>query len=229
MCAEIIKVEARLCRFCKARFDVSTKGYCTQCHQLVEADSNEKCLSCGDDLIDVRLVSRLVDETIPPSASPVGPVSPQPPLPISSPDRLSLPTEVERPGCVIAYAIFLWFGSAVIALTAIISFLYQPPEISGGPKVTALLLGTAIFSAVIGFGLWQLKNWARITLIVLLSLGILTNGITAFTAVFAPESFGDHGSEIVPAIICIFLFFLGISFWMIWWFVRNRCFFQRNT
>jgi hypothetical protein len=229
MCAEIIKAEARICRFCGARFDVSIKGYCTHCHQLVEADASEKCSNCGDNLIDVRLISQLVDETIPPSTSPIQPVSPRYPLSISSPDLLSLPTEVERPGCVIAYAIFLWFGSAVIALTAIISFLYQPHEISGGSKVAAFLLGMAILSTAIGFGLWNLKNWARITLIVLLSLGILTNGITAFAAVFAPESFGDYGSEQFPAIICMFLFGLGISIWMIWWFVRNKRYFQRDT
>lgn len=61
MCAEEIKIEARICRYCKARFDVKTKGYCVHEHQLVEVDANRTCPICQGELIDVRVVSTWIE------------------------------------------------------------------------------------------------------------------------------------------------------------------------
>jgi uncharacterized membrane protein YhaH (DUF805 family) len=61
MCAEEIKIEARICRYCKARFDVKTKGYCSQDHQVVETDANNKCPLCQGELIDIRVVSTWIE------------------------------------------------------------------------------------------------------------------------------------------------------------------------
>ena len=61
MCAEEIKIEARICRYCRARFDVKTKGYCSQDHQVVEADADGKCPKCRCELIDVRVVSTWIE------------------------------------------------------------------------------------------------------------------------------------------------------------------------
>jgi uncharacterized membrane protein YhaH (DUF805 family) len=64
MCAEEIKLEARICRYCKARFDVKTKGYCAHDHQLVEVDTNGKCPICQGELIDVRVVSTWIETPV---------------------------------------------------------------------------------------------------------------------------------------------------------------------
>ena len=74
VCAEEIKAEALICRFCKARFDVRIRGYCPQDHQLVDADKNGKCLVCGGELTDLHVESELITEaaqTPPHASSPV--------------------------------------------------------------------------------------------------------------------------------------------------------------
>jgi len=71
MCAEEIKVEARVCRHCNARFDVATKGYCSRDHQMVEADEIGKCPICQGELMDTHLVSTLIEEKKLPPARPV--------------------------------------------------------------------------------------------------------------------------------------------------------------
>lgn len=64
VCAEEIKAEALICRFCKARFDIRIRGYCPQDHQLVDADKNGKCPMCGGELTDPHVESELIRESI---------------------------------------------------------------------------------------------------------------------------------------------------------------------
>lgn len=71
LCAETIKAEARLCRFCGARFEISVKGYCTNCHAEVALDENDKCSRCGGSVIDRHVASTLVGAPAP-SAATVG-------------------------------------------------------------------------------------------------------------------------------------------------------------
>ncbi|MEW6093183.1 MAG: DUF805 domain-containing protein, partial [Chloroflexota bacterium] len=87
------KAEARLCRFCKARFEVSVKGYCTNCHAEVTLDGDGKCSRCGGEVEDRHIVSALVGAQ-PPPAAPVG-ASPAPAfaaVPAPQPgERVSMP------------------------------------------------------------------------------------------------------------------------------------------
>jgi alpha-tubulin suppressor-like RCC1 family protein/uncharacterized RDD family membrane protein YckC len=62
VCAETIRAEARLCRFCGAQFVVAVKGYCAHCHQLVEADECGKCRQCGNAVLDPHVESVLAGE-----------------------------------------------------------------------------------------------------------------------------------------------------------------------
>jgi uncharacterized RDD family membrane protein YckC len=62
MCAETIQAEAKVCRFCGARFEVTRRGYCSTDHEIVEVDENGNCIKCGNAVIDVRVESRLLEE-----------------------------------------------------------------------------------------------------------------------------------------------------------------------
>jgi hypothetical protein len=61
-CAQIIKAEARICRFCRARFEVTVKGYCMRCHAVVRVDENGKCQRCGGEVIDKHVESKWVGD-----------------------------------------------------------------------------------------------------------------------------------------------------------------------
>lgn len=62
VCAETIKAEAKVCRFCGAQFDVTRRGYCSADHDMVDVDENGKCKTCGNEVLDVRLETRLAAE-----------------------------------------------------------------------------------------------------------------------------------------------------------------------
>lgn len=74
MCAETIKTEAKICRFCGARFEVKIRGYCANCHEMREADENGRCVICGAELMDTHVESALIR----PAAPLVGPPPTQP-------------------------------------------------------------------------------------------------------------------------------------------------------
>ncbi len=76
MCAETIKVEAKVCRFCGARFKVKITGYCSNCHEMREADENGHCVICGSELIDTHLESTLIQPAAPPVQPPPMPIHP---------------------------------------------------------------------------------------------------------------------------------------------------------
>jgi uncharacterized membrane protein YhaH (DUF805 family) len=79
LCAETIKAEARLCRFCGARFEVSDLGYCTSCHGEMLLDANGHCSRCGAEVLDRHFKSVLLatSQSVPAKAqqAPVVPVS----------------------------------------------------------------------------------------------------------------------------------------------------------
>lgn len=83
MCAEEIKLEAKLCRFCGARFEVKVTGYCSNCHEMREADENGCCAKCGSGLMDTHVESKLI-----PRAAPTAPPRPVP-APFSPPPKKS--------------------------------------------------------------------------------------------------------------------------------------------
>lgn len=62
-CTEEIQAEARICRFCGARFEVSLQGYCPACHEVMDVDPEGKCKRCGGGVIDRHIESRLIDNS----------------------------------------------------------------------------------------------------------------------------------------------------------------------
>ena len=60
ICSNSIKAEAKLCRYCRALFEVTQRGYCAREHDVVEADQHGKCKRCGALLEDLHIESRLI-------------------------------------------------------------------------------------------------------------------------------------------------------------------------
>lgn len=82
-CGQVIKAEARLCRYCRATFEIAVKGYCLNCHTVVEVDKG-RCRQCGNEVIDRHLESIVLTK---PTAQRVVPVAPpsQPAQPVARP------------------------------------------------------------------------------------------------------------------------------------------------
>jgi len=56
-CAEEIKLEAKVCRYCGTTFSLVQVGYCANCHKVVATSELGVCVICNSRLIDVRLES----------------------------------------------------------------------------------------------------------------------------------------------------------------------------
>ncbi len=79
MCAEMIPIEATTCEYCGAEFQVTTTGYCTQCHDVREADEKGRCKQCDNEITDKRIESKFIEEA---AAPPVAKPSAPPPPPV---------------------------------------------------------------------------------------------------------------------------------------------------
>ena len=85
ICGNEIIVEARFCSFCRTQFEVTVKGYCTNCHIIVEADAQGRCHRCGNTVLDKQVESHFI--SAPPDAQPSSVPSPavQPKLAVPAP------------------------------------------------------------------------------------------------------------------------------------------------
>ena len=54
-CAEEIKLEAKVCRYCGTTFSLVQVGYCVNCHKVVATSELGVCVICNSSLIDVHL------------------------------------------------------------------------------------------------------------------------------------------------------------------------------
>ena len=62
MCAEQIPLAAVTCEYCGAQFEVTSTGYCQNCHEVREADGNGQCKVCGNAVMDLRVESKFIEE-----------------------------------------------------------------------------------------------------------------------------------------------------------------------
>lgn len=59
VCASRIKAEARICRFCRARFMITLRGYCLADHDVVEVTEENRCVLCAGEVADLHVESHL--------------------------------------------------------------------------------------------------------------------------------------------------------------------------
>ena len=153
-----------------------------------------------------------------------------------------------RPGCLTAYAALLAIGGvfaliSVAGLAAMSGALrnqaaeFEAQVLMSGMQLDAARLGTALWmgaafalvSAVlnitIAVGLWYLKNWARLAVIVLQGLSLLLGGcqtvaiILSFREMAASQGYSG-GFPILS--LAWLLGWFAIQGYILFWFVANR-------
>lgn len=143
----------------------------------------------------------------------------QPPLnpqstPPPSTQAPSTNASVERPGCVTAYAVLLGIAAVLLALGGWIGggVLMSEGDDEIGPLI--LVAGTigAVLYFVIARGLWQMRNWARVLVMVVAGLSIAGNLIT----ICASMSSNAAGEAIISGLIGVVV---GMIFFF--WFHNN--------
>jgi hypothetical protein len=224
-CGEEIKAEARICRFCRARFEVKTRGYCLNDHAVVDV-MDGKCILCGADAQDVHFESKLVEGTVPTKKS--APLAPQSISATVGKDRL------KRPGCVTAYAILLILGGGLLAFTG----FFGNSALAGYDALLRVIAPPLLFILTIlyvtsAIGLWQLKNWARILIMVLTGLTVVLSAFLV-VRVFIPPPYEvpDYAIALFLAkraiSLILNLIIIGISTTIFNWFRKNGKYFTQE-
>jgi hypothetical protein len=125
------------------------------------------------------------------------------------------PATKERPGCVTFYAGLLIIGGVLGVLTGI----FSRNELVFLGMTRGIILLVATLRMAIAYGLWKLKNWARILVIVFLlwnTTGMIRSSISRI-AMSGPDV------RFLIAYGIISLIFYTIT---IWWFASHKEYFN---
>ncbi len=124
----------------------------------------------------------------------------------------------ERPGCVTVYAILMVIAAALIlfgsfALSGSSSGYSYGSASSLSGFVILIAIGGAIYNFIAAYGIWNLKSWGRIMVLIGVGLGIVSNVIQLFSGMSA--SGGSQGT-LLGAIIGI-----PLAAYVFYWFYNN--------
>ena len=149
---------------------------------------------------------------------------------LGSPSRPAYTRSRERPGCVTIYASLLGITASLIALFGIIAGIAMISGRYGSGAVGLVIIVVAGVMAGLEFllarGLWQQKNWARITVIVLQSLSVLSN-LLSVCGTLGVSSYSSYGHRTDPtAVICGAIGGLAIGGYIIYWFASHGEYFS---
>ena len=117
----------------------------------------------------------------------------------------------ERPGCVTAYAILLGIAAVVSCMAGFLLLFARDGIQSLSSIVFAAVIAALYF--VIARGLWLLRNWARIVVIVLQVLSVL--GILS--------QLPNNSSGLV---LIVAVFGLAIAAYILYWFASHGEYFE---
>lgn len=114
-CAEEIKGEALVCRFCGQEFSVRRVGYCSTCHRQVEVGDGDRCPTCHAEVVDVTIDS----QPLTPAAPGAPDLSPAPtPAPSGAPGALPAAPAKRKPS--IALRLVLALVVVIVAVVAVL-------------------------------------------------------------------------------------------------------------
>jgi hypothetical protein len=144
--------------------------------------------------------------------------------------------EYRRPGCVTVYALLIFLSGAM----GIFSALYLPTilggnspdlarawhelEAEGLPSLAVVMSFLqyyliffflySVLTVILGWGLWTMRNWARILLLIVQGIALLGGLYTLFSSIAA-----SGGSVFICAMYSASLIVPG---WIFLWFLLNR-------
>jgi hypothetical protein len=86
----------------------------------------------------------------------------------------------ERPGCVTVFAVGL------VALN-VFSLLFSLTTPAIGLSIVTLVL--SVLTIIAAYGIWKMKQWGRLLIIIIQSVNIIYNALTVFTIGSLPSTF----------------------------------------
>ena len=120
-----------------------------------------------------------------------------------------------RPGCVTAYALLQGIGGLLIIIAGLV--LMSDLGGGGGALMFLFMLALGGLGFAVAWGLWNMKNWARLVVVAFTSLGVIGNVIS----MCATFSSGDGGATIIGVLVGI-----GIGGYIAYWFYDNKSLFS---
>lgn len=147
------------------------------------------------------------------------------------PNPAQNPQSLKRPGCVTAFASLLVLTALFLILVGIAIYLGAQPSFTRRPDEA---MGILIFVLIIfivacaplftAFGLWRLRRWSRISVVLLLLIIAL---LTPFFFYWFREVFIEVSSEnyLVPLIFSSSLAII-IDLFILRWFAGHREYFR---
>jgi FtsH-binding integral membrane protein len=118
----------------------------------------------------------------------------------------------ERPGCVTAYAILFGIAAVVSCMAGFFLLANSRDGVQGLSSIVFAAVIAALYF-VIARGLWLLRNWARIVVIVLQVLSVL--------GILSQLSNNSSGLVLIVAV-----FGLAIAAYILYWFASHGEYFE---
>jgi hypothetical protein len=132
------------------------------------------------------------------------------------------PLSIKRPSSIKAICYFYWFNTVILGVISLVSVLLAigplltgavtPSEVAGSTSeilfaggilgLSVILVVLALIFAIVGWGLWQLKNWARYSAIamssVMVAVALISYFLTSLGGEFRlPVGLALHGLVLV--------------------------------
>ena len=146
------------------------------------------------------------------------------------------PTQVNRPGCVTAYALLLWLGGGLYLVAALCIGLFglvpafpdgRAAASTGPALIGALCLGLfSLLPIFLGVGLWRMRRWAWWLIVILQSLGLAGLALSLCSLFVTAGSAGRNAPESLAAGLVSAVVGGLISGGILYWFLNNRSLFD---
>ncbi|MCP4535837.1 MAG: tetratricopeptide repeat protein [Chloroflexi bacterium] len=139
--------------------------------------------------------------------------------------QLAYSTQRERPGCLTAYASLMGFGAVLQGMGGLVfgvTEMVVDPLTGMGMIMINVVPATLCF--LVARGIWNLKNWARIVVVILQGLGFLLNVLFVILVGMAYDPKIHAGYSI--QFLCLMLPAIVIGTYMLYWFLASGEYFD---